>query len=199
MRLVETLDAPYFMLADQDDVWLPDKIERKLARLKELEAQNGSETPLLVFTDLKVVDEDLSVIEDSMWHYQRLDPAITQDWRGLLAQNVVTGCTIIANRALADAALPFALPEMMHDHWLAVNAAKYGRVAYLKDATVLYRQHGTNVAGGIRFGAGYAASKTTGIGDRWRFYRRAAAHFGGVSAAGLFARKLSLNLRRFGT
>jgi glycosyltransferase involved in cell wall biosynthesis len=195
MRLIEISDAPFFMLSDQDDVWLPEKIALSKAKIDEMGARFG-DMPLLAFTDLKIVSETLDEIDGSMWHYQRLNPNISSDWGDLLAQNVVTGCTIIANRAVAQASLPFALPEMMHDHWLAVNAAKYGRVEYVPEPTVLYRQHGKNIAGGIEFGSGYAAAKTAKIGGKMAFYRRAAAYFGGVTAGGLMKRKVRLNLRR---
>lgn len=196
LRLVEIFEAQFFMLADQDDIWLPDKIKASHEAITEMLSTHGESVPLIAFTDLRVVDAELREIDPSMWHYQRLDPQIAADWRDLLAQNVVTGCTIIGNRAAANAAIPFALPEMMHDHWIAVNAAKYGTVAPIPKATVLYRQHGQNVAGGIRFGSKYAAAKTAGIWQRFDTYSRAARHFGGVSAASLMRRKLALNLRR---
>ena len=193
MRLLELADAPYFMFADQDDVWLPDKIEATFHRLQQDQTPGR---PHLVFTDLKVVDQALNAIADSFWSYQRLDPHITRDWRDLLAQNVVTGCTLIGNAAARDAALPFALPEMMHDHWVAVNAARRGSISYISEPTVLYRQHGENAEGGHRFSAKYAAGRTGSPLRRWRRYQRAARHFGGVSAAELAIRKIRLNFRR---
>jgi hypothetical protein len=109
---------------------------------------------------------------------------------------VVTGCTIIGNAAARRAALPFALPEMMHDHWIAVNAARSGHVDFLPDQTVLYRQHGQNALGAVTFGGRYAATKVAGIGARFRFYKKAAKFFG-CSAAELFSLKAAENLKRF--
>ncbi|MBK9164566.1 MAG: glycosyltransferase family 2 protein [Acidobacteria bacterium] len=196
MRLLAASDGQYFMFSDQDDVWLPDKIERSLEAIKKLEGSSDPNTPLLVFTDLKVVNEPLEAIDDSLWHYQRLRPEISQDWKRLLAQNVVTGCTILANRAAARAALPFALPEMMHDHWVAVNAAKHGKIGYISEPTVLYRQHSSNAEGGRDFGLKYAAGKSLGLRARTAFYKKAAAHFGDVSAAELMGLKAAENLKR---
>jgi glycosyltransferase involved in cell wall biosynthesis len=129
-----------------------------LIRSKKLKSENGIDTPLLVFTDLTVVDERLDTINDSFWKYQALDPHICRDWRDLLAQNVVTGCTILGNAAARRASLPFELPAMMHDHWVAVNTARSGRVDFLAEPTVLYRQHGANAEGGHRFDIGYAVA-----------------------------------------
>jgi len=196
MRLLELSDADYFMFADQDDVWLDDKIERSLNRISELKSKSSPETPLLVFTDLTVVDEALNPINDTFWKFQALDPDISRDWRDLLAQNVATGCTILGNAAARRASLPFALPAMMHDHWVAVNTARTGTVEYLAEPTVLYRQHSENAEGGHRFDAGYAAARTRAPGRRWRHYREAARFFGDVSAYGLMVRKARLNLAR---
>ncbi len=196
MRLLEASEGEYFMFADQDDVWLPDKIERSIAAIKELEGSSAASEPLLVFTDLKVVNEQLETIDESLWHYQRLRPEISQDWKRLLAQNVVTGCTILANRAAARASLPFVLPEMMHDHWVAVNAARHGKIGYISEHTVLYRQHASNAEGSRDFGLKYAAGKSLGLGERIEFYRKAAAHFGEVTALELLRLKAAENLKR---
>ncbi len=196
MSLVERSEAPYFMLADQDDVWGQGKIASSLTKINELQASFGDDVPLLVFTDLTVVESDLTVVDRSLWHYQRLDPSISQDWRDLLAQNVVTGSTIIANAAARRASLPFALEEMMHDHWIAVNVARSGHIAYLTTPTVLYRQHEENAEGARRAGGRYLAGNAGKLMRKKAFYRRAAAHFGGVRPRELFFRKVRLNLRR---
>lgn len=82
----------YFMFSDQDDVWLDTKIERSLQFLKQHESDQG--TPLLVHTDLTVVDRQLSVLDESFFHYRKLDPHQTKLCR-LLVQNNVTGCTML--------------------------------------------------------------------------------------------------------
>ncbi len=197
MRLVELSTSPYFMFADQDDVWIPQKVERSFAKISKMSTEYGDDKPLLVFTDLKVVDQDLVEIGPSLWRLQKLDPDICRDWKRLLAQNVVTGCTIIANRAGGQASLPFALPEMMHDHWLAVNAAKYGHIDFLDDATVLYRQHTSNVEGSKNFGASYALSKIPTLSKRIGHFRRAAVHFGDTTAAELLKYKFTASTARF--
>lgn len=196
MRLLEASEGEYFMFADQDDVWLPEKIERSIEAIKKLESSSTKTEPLLVFSDLRVVTEQLETIDESLWHYQRLLPEISQDWKRLLAQNVVTGCTILANRAAARASLPFALPEMMHDHWVAVNAARHGKIGYISEPTVLYRQHSGNAEGGRDFGLRYAAGKSLGLGERTEFYKKAAAHFGEVTALELLRLKAAENLKR---
>ncbi len=133
-------------LADQDDVWRPEKLERELALLRRRENELGERTPLLVHSDLTVVDETLEVIAPSLLAFQRMKPVTEGALSKLLIQNFVTGCTTVINRPLLDAALPF--PQViMHDWWLALCAAAMGEVLYLPEATVLYRQHGRNTLG----------------------------------------------------
>lgn len=150
--LLERTQSPYIMLCDQDDVWFPDKIEKSMAAMLDAEQRYGSSTPLLVHTDLKVVDENLQPIADSFWSYQHLSPQLGSRLNRLLAQNVVTGCTVMINRALADLATPVPDKAIMHDWWLALVAAAFGNVIYLNEPTILYRQHGKNSVGAKQWG-----------------------------------------------
>jgi hypothetical protein len=197
MKLVELSDAGHFMFADQDDVWLPDKVSRSLSAITSLEERAGPETPLVLFSDITVVDEKLTVVDRSLWHYQQFDPNICRDWRSLLAQNVVLGCSMIANAAARRCALPYLLPDMAHDQWVAVNAARRGKVDFIREATVLYRQHSDNHSGANPFNLGFALSRLPGLLSTIRSYRRSARVFDGVSTGDLIYRKLRLNLRRF--
>lgn len=138
--------ADYIMFCDQDDVWYPDKVRKTLALMQQTETD--PEKPVLVHTDLRVVDGQLNEIDPSFQHYSHLDGhrmALEQ----LLLQNVVTGCTVMINRALAQLACrPEAVETMlMHDWWLALLASAMGRTAFLDEATIDYRQHGGNVVG----------------------------------------------------
>lgn len=196
-ELIRRSESDHIMLSDQDDVWLPDKISRTFARMNELVDQHGGDHPLAVFTGLKVVNERLEVIDESFWHYQRLDPAISRDWRSLLAQNVVTGCTLMFNRPARSVIMPYSLPAMMHDHWIAANVAKHGHIAYLTEPTVMYRQHEKNVEGASNVGFGYLFSKLPKLMTLLSSYSETARVFGDVSAAQLVRKKIALNLKRF--
>jgi glycosyltransferase involved in cell wall biosynthesis len=145
-RLLSAIDADFVLLCDQDDVWLPDKVETTVQALVHLEADWGPETPLLVHTDLVIVDADLKTLHPSLARFERLSPG-TSEMRHLLLGNVATGCTIAANRALLRRALPVPATASMHDHWFALVASAIGRRIYLPRATILYRQHSGNVIG----------------------------------------------------
>jgi len=145
-RLMELSSSEYTMFSDQDDVWLADKIEISIKRMEELEKRYGKETPILVHSDLMVVNDNLETVAESFWEYQLLDPNITSLNR-LLIQNNITGCTMIINKALRDMSLPIPAGVVMHDWWIALVAASIGVIAHLPQATMLYRQHGGNVEG----------------------------------------------------
>lgn len=161
IRLMEKADGDYLFLCDQDDVWLPEKIEHSLSAMKTLEKEKGQETPLLVHTDLQVVDRDLSIIDFSFEHHIGLRPIDTL--KGALMQNDVTGCTAVYNRALSalfQAHLPNAENIVMHDWWLALIAHTFGEKQYVSLNEILYRQHGNNTMGAKKsYGLAYKIKK----------------------------------------
>lgn len=140
----KALDAPYYAFCDQDDVWLPDKLEKTLARLKACPPG-----PALVHTDLTVTDRDLTVRSPSFFAYRSLDIR-KRDLAHLLVQNNITGCTMLWNRAL-NALIDLNQPEaVLHDWWVALVASAFGTIACLQAPTVLYRQHGGNAVGATK-------------------------------------------------
>lgn len=142
--LLEVCDEEYIMFCDQDDVWLPDKIEKTLAAMKE--AETGGQIPVLVHSDLKVVDQNLSVISPSFFDFQQLKQGRVTLPR-LLVQNYVTGCTVMINRALKEKCGKIPDNCIMHDWWLALVAILFGKLICIEQATMLYRQHADNQVG----------------------------------------------------
>ena len=144
--LMAQSDAPYVMFSDQDDVWYPYKAEQTLAVMQDMERKHGRECPILVHSDLAVVIDD-KIASGSFFRYQMLDPDRTE-LRQLLTQNVVTGCTVMCNRALCDLCL--SRPHeglLMHDWWLALVASCFGEIGFVPEPLLLYRQHGDNRVG----------------------------------------------------
>lgn len=146
-RLMEFSTSSYVMFCDQDDIWLPDKIKISLYKLQAMGQQYGSDIPLLVYTDLVVCNEEGTLIANSFWKYQGGDPVLPLDYAKALVQNNATGNTMIFNRSLVNNALPFSSDAVMHDWWLALTALYLGKINYLSDQTIMYRQHKSNVSG----------------------------------------------------
>lgn len=139
-----------FMFCDHDDVWEKDKIKISLEAYRKAEKQYGNTMPLLVFTDSVITDEKLRQISPSMMRSQRLNTTSFTPPR-LILQNAASGNTMLFNKALLDLALPMAPETLMHDHWVTLAAAFFGRILYVDQATILYRQHSSNVIGFSRY------------------------------------------------
>lgn len=145
--LMEHSNAEYLMFCDQDDIWFPDKIKTSLRKLQAMEQQYGADIPLLVYTDLSVCDEEGTLTANSFWKFQGGDPTVATNFSKALVQNNATGNTFIFNRALCNRALPFSSDAVMHDWWVALCALYLGKIDYLTDQTIFYRQHNSNVSG----------------------------------------------------
>ncbi|OCL91229.1 glycosyltransferase family 2 protein [Aliarcobacter thereius] len=143
-------DSDYFMFCDQDDIWNDNKIEKTLEKMKEFENFYGSELPLLIHTDLEVVDESLKAISNSMWEYEYILPKYNSLNR-LLIQNTITGCTMLINRELAKKSLDIPENAIMHDWWIGLVASCFGNIGSVNTSTIKYRQHGKNTIGAKGF------------------------------------------------
>jgi len=146
---VENSDDEYFMFCDQDDIWVKDKIEKTLIKMKEIEKDN-SNLPLLIHSDLELVDGQLNLINKSFWKNEYINPSMNTFSR-LLMQNTITGCTVMINRKLAELAIPIPNEIIMHDWWLGLLASKFGKIAYIDKSLIKYRQHDENTIGAKGF------------------------------------------------
>lgn len=147
LSLLEAVEAPYYMFCDQDDVWMPTKIETSYARLKTLEQQQP-DIPLLVHSDLTLTDACLNVIDDSFVRNQRIKLAAIKTYEDYAATNTVTGCTTLFNQqAKACIRRPYD-KAIMHDAWLCLSVvAQGGLVDFIDEPLVKYRQHDNNTLG----------------------------------------------------
>jgi glycosyltransferase involved in cell wall biosynthesis len=145
--LMSQSQADYQLFSDADDVWLPIKIAASLELMVKNEEKYGSDTPLLVHTDLEVVDQDLHLISPSFIKYSQINTFYGDQLNRLLIQNIVTGCTVLMNRSLSILAQPVPDSAIMHDWWIALVACAFGKILFLNQPTLKYRQHGRNTIG----------------------------------------------------
>lgn len=150
MALFQVADAPYVMTSDQDDVWDSTKVEKTLEIM--LANEVASALPVLVCTDLRVVDQNLSPIAPSFLKYSGMD-ASKLDFGYFLASCLVTGCTMMINASLLELMKAPVDSEkiVMHDWWASLLAAAFGKVVYFNQQTISYRQHQNNSVGAERF------------------------------------------------
>lgn len=133
-------------LCDQDDLWTPNRIERMASEFEtrpeltllhtdaRLVDNKGAPMGLTLFEALEVTGRELREVREG------------RAFDALLRRNIVTGATVMFRRELAEKAEPFT-PLWIHDEWLAIHASALGRMDYLPDALVDYRQHGMNQIG----------------------------------------------------
>ncbi len=143
--LLKNVSSNLYMLADQDDVWLPEKIEKAVEVLNKENAD-------LVFGDLKVVDKNLNTIYDSFAKYMLLDRKIKKyigNQKLNYLYNCVTGCTVLSKKKFIKEILPLPTlsKHMIHDHWIGLIVSFNGKLAYMPEKYILYRQHGDNEVG----------------------------------------------------
>jgi len=136
--LTRVAEGEYFAYCDQDDVWLPEKLE---ILQKEMEASEVT----LVCSDMYVIDQNGRIVADSLTkvrkhHRFRSGSGLAP---GLLFSNFATGCTMLVRSDAVKAAIPFC-PYMVHDHYIALWCAEHGKVIALPRPLIRYRIHGGN-------------------------------------------------------
>lgn len=151
-ELITYVKNEYFMFCDQDDQWLPDKIEVTLQRMFDIERSNPG-MPILVCTDSICVDVNGNVIAPSFFESQKLYD-VTGNPTKMAVLNVVQGNTCLLNKSCAK--YIHGMPSnMVYDDWVGVCIAHYGKVSYLKKQTLLYRQHSNNSVGANKININY--------------------------------------------
>lgn len=159
-------EARTFAFCDQDDIWLPKKLERELNLLKRAESEWGEKMPFLVHTDACVVNEQGRLLHKSFLRYQNLRHEDKNPLPILLVQNFVTGCTTLFNRPLLELATPAPPQSPIHDWWLALCAAATGKLLFLPEATLLYRKHSQNAIGARSYWETLSLRQTS-LREKW--------------------------------
>jgi len=125
-------------LADQDDVWLDNKMEVIGQQLA-----GCCRRPALVMMDGYVIDGEGARTGQTLFERKKPKKGI---WTNLF-DNTFTGCAMAFTRDLLELALPFPPGIPMHDSWLGLLALKFGEVDFIATKTMEYRRHGVNVSG----------------------------------------------------
>ena len=147
LSMLEMVDAPYYMFCDQDDVWLSKKIKLEWEIITDEEIKNPQK-PIIVNTDLMVVDAKLIETNPSFWKYSGIYPQFAKEFKDYSALNVATGCTMLLNNSAKKCIKPYCDKTLMHDSWILFSVLSHkGILKSIHEATVLYRQHENNTLG----------------------------------------------------
>lgn len=137
-RLTEEAEGEYFAYCDQDDIWLPEKLE---VLQKELEDSGA----LLACSDMFIIDGEGRQIADSITKIRRHH--IFRSGTGLSDtlwySNFASGCALLVQSKIAKAAVPFN-PYMYYDHYITLYAANEGAVVSIDRPLIRHREHGMN-------------------------------------------------------
>ncbi|OZG65391.1 Glycosyl transferase family 2 [Bifidobacterium hapali] len=149
--LLKNAQSEFVAFCDQDDYWHPDKLEVFLHNV--IDAGGRENGPMLIYSDLRVVDQHGVLISESYYDMMKLNP-YRNSLSNLLVQNIVTGCASMINRDLYRLILKHTIDcdkIVMHDWFIAVICAACGSLVYIDSPTIDYCQHITNVVGAKKF------------------------------------------------
>ncbi len=133
----------YYVFCDQDDVWTKDKL---WVLEKEFEKLNG-DVPALIYHNLKVVDNRLNVLNESIVDYTELKLNLDNPFCDLIKYNYIPGCGMSFNHALRNRLRMGGDRINIHDWWVIISCAIFGKIYYVDKPLTLYRQHDNNTIG----------------------------------------------------
>lgn len=145
-RLLEVVESEYYMFCDQDDVWLPTKIDVSLQVIKDAEQEYGH-IPIMAFNDDIVCNEHLQVIENSRWQSAKINPEKFISYNYIAICCNASGANSIYNHHVKKLVIPLTNTFLMYDYWIALNVAKYGKIKVIHQPLRYYRLHASQTLG----------------------------------------------------
>jgi glycosyltransferase involved in cell wall biosynthesis len=142
-KAIQACTSDIIFLCDQDDVWLPHKVEKIRTFFEENPACE------VIFGDAQLIDDEGKELPETLWPKVRFRQHQMAQWsRGeatqvMLQGNRATGCTMAVRRRFVAQILPFPthIPNYIHDTWIAMTAAVMGVIEPLAEPLIKYRQH----------------------------------------------------------
>lgn len=142
-QLVKYSTADFIAFCDQDDIWLPEKIEKSIYYMNE-HLKTSKKSICFTYSDMKIIDKYDVLTHHSFWKLAYLHPKYFT-FNRLLMQNIPHGCTILMTKKLKELAFPIPKNAILHDHWIALVASAFGAAIPIFEPLVLIRNHGENV------------------------------------------------------
>ncbi len=133
-RALQAAKGDYLFLCDQDDVWLPNKVEVCMRHLQKVTC---------VVSDCIVTDAQLNTLSPS---FRQLIGARKGRFYNLFVHNSYSGSCMAFRRELLQKSLPFPSGVLMHDIWLGNVAAFFFSVDFLSEKLILFRRHSSTTS-----------------------------------------------------
>jgi len=142
----------YYFFADQDDEWLPDKLDVMTSAMKESEFANS---PLLAYSDMRVINQDDEVIHESLHQVMGIGDIGKNSGSpfGIFyAHGFLWGCDTAFNRQLFEKLIPLDdrneyINIVSHDNYVGKFATAFGHIEFVDRPCMNYRRHGDNTTG----------------------------------------------------
>lgn len=128
---ISKAQGDYIFLSDQDDVWLPDKVEIMLKHLMFYD---------LVVSDCYIVDQNLNIINTSFYNGKYNRSGFIRNF----IHNHFLGCTLAFKKKLLKIILPFPENILSHESWIGLNAEFFFKTHFIENKLILYRRHENN-------------------------------------------------------
>lgn len=125
----------YIFLCDQDDIWMPNKVEAVLDEFRNKDIS-------LVLHDASIVNSELEIIEESFFIWRNSKQGFCRNF----IKNSYIGCCMAFKKSVLDFALPFPENIPMHDQWIGMLNQSISSESFLKEKLILYRRHGENLS-----------------------------------------------------
>lgn len=165
-RLVREVREPGdYAFCDQDDIWREDKLEMLQQSLRMAESDG---VPAAVYSDASIINEMGVVLDQSFVNSSGLYLSDKNMFEGLLLCNKVQGTAMLWNQELHRLVTDIPDQALMHDWWIAMAAAGHGKLVFLPEPLLQYRQHSDNVIGSFDRQKWHRSFREKGRMGNWR-------------------------------
>lgn len=143
-KLLESVEASYYMFCDADDYWLPEKVEVSYNVIREKELNNPG-MPILVHTNFVDADENLVIdIKDQERKAKKYNPDNISDFK-YIPICLTGGAVSMFNRIGKKYFFEENILSLNYDGWLGLQISRYGKLFYIPEILLIYRRHGNAV------------------------------------------------------
>jgi glycosyltransferase involved in cell wall biosynthesis len=123
----------FIFLSDQDDIWLPNKVNVMLEKLKEFD---------LCVSDCELINAEEKMLCPSFFQLNHSKKGFFNN----LIKNSYLGCCMAFRRDIFKYILPFPPSIAMHDIWIGLCVELWGNSLFIKDKLIKHRRHSDNTS-----------------------------------------------------